>query len=57
MGLELTDVLIVCTKAEGKTAPHYLLGYLWASIPKEKQEEIYTSLARKVNYEPSIRAI
>ena len=49
MAVELTDVLQICRIKEGDTAPHYLLGYLWASLSDKKQEQISNDLQRNIN--------
>jgi hypothetical protein len=49
MKVDLTTVLKICYIKEGKMAPHYLLGYLWANIPDEKQQEICDGLQRRID--------
>jgi hypothetical protein len=49
MTVHLTTVLKICYIKEGKMAPHYLLGYLWANISDEKQQEICDELQRRID--------
>ena len=49
MSVQLIDVLQICRIKEGDTAPHYLLGYLWASLSNKKQEQISDDLQRRIN--------
>jgi hypothetical protein len=49
MKVELRDVLQVCRIKEGDTAPHYLLGYLWASLSEKKQQQISDDLQRRID--------
>ena len=54
MSTELKDVLSVCRKIRGnthETGAHYLLGYIWATVPKEKQQEIYETFIAEVEGE------
>ena len=48
MNIELTDVIAVSNKLNGKaTGVHYLLGYIWATLSDEQQENVYNSLNEK----------
>ena len=47
--VELTNVLQICRIKEGDMAPHYLLGYLWANLSKEKQQQISNDLQERIN--------
>ena len=49
MKIELRDVLQICRIKEGDTAPHYLLGYLWANLSNKKQEQISNDLQRSMS--------
>jgi hypothetical protein len=48
MNIELTDVIAVSNELNGKaTGVHYLLGYIWATLSDEQQENVYKSLSNK----------
>jgi hypothetical protein len=49
MSVNLTTVLKICYIKEGKLAPHYLLGYIWANLPDKKQQEIHDDLQSLIN--------
>jgi hypothetical protein len=49
MSVHLTTVLKICYIKEGKMAPHYLLGYIWANLSDEKKEEICDELQRRID--------
>jgi len=35
--------------ADGDTAPHYLLGYIWANLSEEKKQKISDELTRRAS--------
>jgi hypothetical protein len=48
MKIELLDVVSLSKKIEGEsTGAHYLLGYLWANLSDEQQNEIYNTFQKK----------
>ena len=48
MKIELTNVIDLSNTINGKeTGVHYLLGYLWANLSDEQQNEIYKSFKVK----------
>jgi hypothetical protein len=48
MSIELTDVITLAKHIDGDvTGVHYLLGYLWATLSDEQQENVYKSLSNK----------
>ena len=48
MKINVLDVVALSKKIEGEsTGAHYLLGYLWASLSDEKQNEIYETFKVK----------
>lgn len=49
MSVELRDVLATCRQIRGNnhdSGTHYLLGYLWASIPEKEQIRIAKLFAK-----------
>ena len=52
MSIELQDVLKVCRQIRGNdrdSGTHYLLGYLWASIPDKEKARIATLFTNDLN--------
>ena len=49
MSIELTHLLKLVRIDEGNTAPHYLLGYIWANLSEEKKQEISNELIRRAS--------
>ena len=52
MTIELRDVLNVCRQIRGNdrdSGTHYLLGYLWASIPDKEKARIATLFTNDLN--------
>ena len=48
MKIELTDVITLAKHIDGDaTGVHYLLGYLWATLSDEQQENVYKSFSNK----------
>lgn len=49
--IELQDVVAISRKIDGNndhTGVHYLLGYLWATLSDEQQNDVYKTLKEKV---------
>jgi hypothetical protein len=52
MTIELRDVLSTCRQIRGNdrdSGTHYLLGYLWASIPDKEKARIATLFTNDLN--------
>jgi hypothetical protein len=52
MSIELRDVLSTCRQIRGNdrdSGTHYLLGYLWASIPDKEKARIATLFTNDLN--------
>lgn len=49
MSIDLTNVLKLVRIDEGDTAPHYLLGYIWANLSEEKKQQISDKLTRRAS--------
>jgi hypothetical protein len=49
MSIELTHLLKLVRIDEGNTAPHYLLGYIWANLSEEKKQQISNELTRRAS--------
>lgn len=48
MKINVLDVVALSKKIEGEsTGAHYLLGYIWANLSDEKQNEIYETFKVK----------
>ena len=49
MSVDLSYVLKLVRINEGDTAPHYLLGYIWANLSEDKKQKISDELTRRAS--------
>lgn len=50
--IKFEDALAISCKIDGNnnhTGVHYLVGYLWATLSDEQQNNVYNTLKEKVN--------